>query len=82
MKVHAKVKIAQAVAAPAKMTKARQIRKESEANVSEYFPAEVKACLRMVQTKNGKNVMECWAEAPFMKHDVPMPISLKINGDQ
>lgn len=54
--------------------KVRQIHKEGEVNISAYFPAEVKASLRMVQAKTGNNVKECLAEALrdlFKKHNVP-----------
>jgi hypothetical protein len=53
----------------------RQIHKEGEVNISAYFPAEVKASLRMVQAKTGNNVKECLAEALrdlFRKHNVPV----------
>jgi hypothetical protein len=53
--------------------KARQIHKEGEVNISAYFPAEVKASLRMVQAKTGNNVKECLAEALrdlFKKYNV------------
>ncbi|AJE98288.1 hypothetical protein SG18_08995 [Pandoraea apista] len=52
---------------------ARQIHKEGEVNISAYFPAEVKASLRMVQAKTGNNVKECLAEALrdlFKKYNV------------
>ena len=55
--------------------KARQIHKEGEVNISAYFPAEVKASLRMVQAKTGNNVKECLGEALrdlFRKHNVPV----------
>jgi hypothetical protein len=39
--------------------KSRQVHKEGEVNISAYFPAEVKASLRMVQAKTGNNVKEC-----------------------
>ena len=42
---------------------ARQVHKPGEVNISGYFPAEVKAALRMVQAKTGKNVKQCLAEA-------------------
>jgi hypothetical protein len=61
------------VAAP----KIRQIHKEGEVNISAYFPAEVKAALRMVQAKTGNNVKECLAEALrdlFRKHNVPVAV--------
>lgn len=63
--------------------KARQIHKEGEVNISAYFPAEVKASLRMVQAKTGNNVKECLAEALhdlFRKHNVPA--SVELGGDR
>ena len=57
--------------------KVRQIHKEGEVNISAYFPAEVKASLRMVQAKTGNNVKDCLAEALrdlFTKHDVPVSV--------
>jgi hypothetical protein len=48
-------------------------------NISAYFPAEVKASLRMVQAKTGSNVKECLAEALrdlFRKHNVPVSMEL------
>lgn len=59
--------------------KVRQIHKEGEVNISAYFPAEVKASLRMVQAKTGNNVKECLAEALrdlFRKHNVPVSVDL------
>ena len=59
--------------------KVRQIHKEGEVNISAYFPAEVKASLRMVQAKTGNNVKECLAEALrdlFRKHNVPVSVEL------
>jgi hypothetical protein len=55
--------------------KARQIHKEGEVNISAYFPAKVKASLRMVQAKTGNNIKECLAEALldlFKKYNVPV----------
>lgn len=63
------------VAAP----KVRQIHKEGEVNISAYFPAEVKASLRMVQAKTGNNVKDCLGEALrdlFRKHNVPVYVEL------
>lgn len=60
--------------------KVRQIHKEGEVNISAYFPAEVKASLRMVQAKTGNNVKECLAEALrdlFKKHNVPVSVDLR-----
>ena len=57
--------------------KVRQIHKEGEVNISAYFPAEVKASLRMVQAKTGNNVKECLAEALrdlFRKHNVSVEL--------
>lgn len=59
--------------------KVRQIHKEGEVNISAYFPADVKASLRMVQAKTGNNVKECLAEALrdlFRKHNVPVSVEL------
>jgi len=60
--------------------KARQIHKTGEVNISAYFPAEVKASLRMVQAKTGYNVKDCLAEALrdlFRKHNVPVSAELR-----
>ena len=60
--------------------RARQIHKEGEVNISAYFPAEVKASLRMVQAKTGNNVKECLAEALrdlFSKYNVPVAVDLR-----
>ncbi len=57
----------------------RQIHKPGEVNISAYFPAEVKASLRMVQAKTGYNVKDCLAEALrdlFRKHSVPVSVEL------
>lgn len=57
----------------------RQIHKPGEVNISAYFPAEVKASLRMVQAKTGYNVKDCLAEALrdlFQKHNVPVSVEL------
>lgn len=64
-----------ATAAP----KTRQIHKAGEVNISAYFPAEVKASLRMVQAKTGYNLKDCLAEALrdlFRKHNVPISVEL------
>ena len=64
---------------PMEAPKVRQIHKEGEVNISAYFPAEVKASLRMVQAKTGKNVKDCLAEALcdlFRKHNVPVAVEL------
>lgn len=79
MKAAAKARTAPAAAAPAAALKVRQIHKEGEVNISAYFPAEVKASLRMVQAKTGNNVKECLAEALrdlFRKHNVPVSVEL------
>jgi len=55
-------------------------RKPGEVNISAYFPAEVKASLRMVQAKTGNNVKQCLAEALtdyFRKHNVPVTIPME-----
>ncbi len=83
MKAAAKAKPRVAAAAPADVPKVRQIHKEGEVNISAYFPAEVKASLRMVQAKTGNNVKECLAEALrdlFRKHNVP--VSVELEGGQ
>ena len=59
--------------------KRRQIHKPGEVNISAYFPAEVKAALRMVQAKTGYNVKDCLAEALrdlFQKHNVLVSVEL------
>ena len=59
--------------------KIRQIHKEGEVNISAYFPAEVKASLRMVQANTGNNVKEFLPEALcdlFRKHNVPVSVEL------
>lgn len=59
--------------------KTRQIHKAGEVNISAYFPAEVKASLRMVQAKTGYNLKDCLAEALrdlFRKHSVPVSVEL------
>jgi hypothetical protein len=64
---------------PTEAPKVRQIHKEGEVNISAYFPAEVKASLRMVQAKTGNNVKDCLAEALrdlFRKHNVPVLVEL------
>lgn len=68
-----------AAKSPAQASKARQIHKPGEVNISAYFPAEVKASLRMVQAKTGYNVKGCLAEALrdlFKKHNVPVSTEL------
>lgn len=64
---------------PPDAPKTRQIHKAGEVNISAYFPAEVKASLRMVQAKTGYNVKDCLAEALrdlFRKHKVPVSLEL------
>jgi hypothetical protein len=64
---------------PSVVPKPRQIHKAGEVNISAYFPAEVKASLRMVQAKTGYNVKDCLAEALrdlFRKHNVPVSVDL------
>jgi len=59
--------------------KTRQVHKAGEVNISAYFPAEVKASLRMVQAKTGYSVKDCLAEALrdlFRKHNVPASLGL------
>lgn len=67
------------VITPVEAPKVRQIHKEGEVNISAYFPAEVKASLRMVQAKTGYSVKDCLAEALrdlFRKHNVPVSVGL------
>lgn len=74
-----KTKAAPAAVATIEAPKVRQIHKEGEVNISAYFPAEVKASLRMVQARTGNNVKDCLAEALrdlFIKHDVPVFVGL------
>lgn len=50
------------------------ISREGKVNVSAYFPAEVKASLRLVQAKRGGKVQDLLAEALnllFAKYNVP-----------
>jgi hypothetical protein len=73
-----KAKKAAASPAPA-LPQVRQVHKPGEVNISGYFPAEVKAALRMVQAKTGKNVKQCLAEALqdfFRKYNVPVTVPL------
>ena len=63
--------------------RSRQVHKTGEVNISAYFPAEVKASLRMVQAKTGYNLKDCLAEALrdlFRKHNVPVSIELGEGG--
>jgi hypothetical protein len=56
------------------------MRKPGEVNISAYFPLEVKASLRMVQAKTGKNLKQCLSEALtdyFRKHNVPVTVSME-----
>jgi len=65
--------------ATADTPKTRQIHKVGEVNISAYFPAEVKASLRLVQAKTGNNVKQCLAEALrdlFKKYKVPVSSEL------
>lgn len=64
---------------PGDAPKTRQIHKAGEVNISAYFPAEVKASLRIVQAKTGNNVKDCLAEALrdlFRKYNVPVSTEL------
>jgi hypothetical protein len=57
--------------------KPRTIHKPGEVNISAYFSPEVKAALRHVQAKTGKNIKACLAEALqllFRKHNVPVTV--------
>lgn len=77
VQVLAKGQAVSATVASVAAAKVRQIHKEGEVNISAYFPAEVKASLRMVQAKTGNNVKECLAEALFdlfRKHKVPLSV--------
>ena len=59
---------------------ARVVHKAGEVNISAYFPAEVKASLRLVQAKTGKNVKQCLGEALadlYRKHNVPVPAPME-----
>lgn len=79
MRTAVKVKGDAAAIRPMEAPKVRQIHKEGEVNISAYFPAEVKASLRMVQAKTGNNVKDCLAEALrdlFKKHNVPVSVEL------
>lgn len=78
VKTAAKVKN-DATAITSEAPKVRQLHKEGEVNISAYFPAEVKASLRMVQAKTGNNVKDCLAEALldlFRKYNVPVSVEL------
>jgi hypothetical protein len=68
-------------APPAKTKKTdppRVIHKPGEVNISAYFDPKVKAALRHVQAKTGKNIKACLAEALqllFRKHNVAVTVS-------
>lgn len=67
---------------PRDVPKSRRIHKAGEVNISAYFPAEVKASLRLVQAKTGNNVKDCLAEALrdlFGKYNVP--VCTELGGD-
>ena len=56
----------------------RAIHKPGEVNISAYFHPEVKAALRHVQAKTGKNIKDCLSEALqllFRKHNVAVTVS-------
>lgn len=58
-------------------TAPRVIHKPGEVNISAYFPPEVKAAIRQVQAKTGKNIKGCLSEALqllFRKHNVPVTV--------
>ena len=58
---------------PVKASRANPGRSPSDVNISAYFPAEVKAALRIVQAKTGKNVKQLLGEALndiFRKYNV------------
>jgi antitoxin-like ribbon-helix-helix protein len=59
------------------LPRTRNIHKPGEVNISAYFNPEVKAALRHVQAKTGKNIKDCLAEALqmlFRKYNVPVTI--------
>jgi hypothetical protein len=61
-----------------KQQAARIVHKPGDKNISAYFPPEVKAALRHVQAKTGKNIKGCLAEALqmlFRKHNVAVTVS-------
>jgi hypothetical protein len=61
-----------------KSVKASPKKKPEEVNISAYFPPEVKAALRQVQAKTGKNIKDCMSEAfqmLFRKHNVPVTVA-------
>jgi hypothetical protein len=65
--------------ATAATSEVRYVHKAGEVNISAYFPAEMKASLRLVQEKTGNNVKQCLGEALcdlFKKHNVPVPQQL------
>ena len=79
MKTAAVVRRGKAATTPSGSPKVRQIHKAGEVNISAYFPAEVKASLRMVQAKTGSNVKDCLGEALrdlFKKYNVPFSVEL------
>lgn len=56
----------------------RAAHKPAEVNISAYFDPEVKAALRHVQAKTGKNIKGCLTEALqllFRKHNVAVTVS-------
>lgn len=56
----------------------RMVHKPGEVNISAYFNPEVKAALRHVQAKSGKNIKACLAEALqmlFRKYNVAVTVS-------
>lgn len=64
--------------APRRATEPKMIHKPGEVNISAYFPPEVKAALRQVQAKTGKNIKGCLSEALqllFRKHNVPVTVT-------
>ena len=61
------------LAAPVKAGRANPGRLPTDVNISAYVPAEVKAALRNVQAKTGKNVKQLLGEALndiFRKYNV------------
>ena len=62
---------------PAGKSRTRTVHKSGEVNISAYFNPEVKAALRHVQAKTGKNIKACLAEALqllFRKYNVPVTV--------
>jgi len=59
--------------------RAHRIRKACEVKMLAYFPADVKASLRMIQGMRGHNLKDCLTEALcdlFRKHNLSVSIEL------